>query len=246
MNRIIKYKPKHKSPGSGMWHISSPAYSFAIVDIFTLFFCIFLTFSCPPTVLANDSGKILILGDSISAGYGIPEGKGWVSLLQNQLDKNRLEQNQTTLQIINDSISGDTTAGGLARLPRVLDEVHPDWVVIALGGNDGLRGQSLAAMKSNLSKMILLCHERGAKPLLLGMKLPPNYGKHYIQQFEEVYVNVSVESNTPLLPFFIEGIGGKTHYMQADRIHPNTLAQSIIRDNVWQFLEPIIKPLQQD
>jgi len=246
VNRIIKFKPEHKSPGSRLWHFFSSAYSFATVVNFTLFFCILLTFSFPPTVLANDSGKILILGDSISAGYGIPEGKGWVSLLQKQLDKSRLEQNQTTLQIINDSISGDTTAGGLARLPRALQEIQPEWVLIALGGNDGLRGQSLAAMKSNLSKIILLCHKQGAKPLLLGMKLPPNYGKHYIQQFEQVYVNVSLESNTPLLPFFIDGIGGKTNYMQADRIHPNTLAQGIIRDNVWLFLEPIIKPRQQD
>jgi len=211
-----------------------------------LSFSILLTFLFPSGALANDSGKILILGDSISAGYGIPEGKGWVSLLQKQLDKNRAEQTQGTLQIINNSISGDTTAGGLARLPRALEEIQPKWVVIALGGNDGLRGQSIAAMKSNLSKMILLCHEQGAKPLLLGMKLPPNYGKHYTQQFEQVYVNVSLESNTPLLPFFIEGIGGKTNYMQADRIHPNTLAQSIIRDNVWQFLAPILQLHQQD
>lgn len=194
-----------------------------------------------PSAVANDKADvntnttILILGDSISAGYGIPEGKGWVSLLQKQL-----QIQGKSIQVINNSISGDTTAGGLVRLPRALQDTKPNWVLIALGGNDGLRGQSLQAMEANLTQIISLSRKLGAKPFLLGIKLPPNYGKQYTQQFEQVFEKISVSTNTPLLPFFLEGVGGKTEFMQDDRIHPNTKAQSIIHNNVWQFIAPLI------
>ncbi len=186
---------------------------------------------------ANENSKLLILGDSISAGYGIPEGKGWVTLLQQKFQ----EQGQS-VQIINDSISGDTTAGGLARLPKVLAAIKPSWVLIALGGNDGLRGQSLQAMEANLAQMVLISQQSGAKPFLLGIKLPPNYGKAYTQEFELVFANVSKATNTPLLPFFIDGVGGNTKFMQEDRIHPNIKAQAIIQNNVWQFIAPLMQP----
>lgn len=178
---------------------------------------------------------ILILGDSISAGYGIPEGKGWVSLLQKQL-----QELGKPILVINDSISGDTSSGGLARLAKALQDTKANWVLIALGGNDGLRGQSLQAMETNLTQMISLSRKLGAKPFLLGIKLPPNYGKQYTLQFEQVFEKVSVSTNTPLLPFFLEGVGGHTELMQEDGIHPNIKAQSIIKNNVWQFMAPLI------
>lgn len=183
----------------------------------------------------NESSKLLILGDSISAGYGIPDGKGWVTLLQQKFQ----EQDQP-VQIINDSISGDTTAGGLARLPKVLAAIKPSWVLIALGGNDGLRGQSLQAMEANLTQMVLISRQSGAKPFLLGIKLPPNYGEAYTQEFEQTFTNVSKATNTPLLPFFIDGVGGNAEFMQDDRIHPNTKAQAIIQNNVWRFIAPLM------
>ena len=178
---------------------------------------------------------ILILGDSLSAGYGIPEGKGWVHLLQQ-----KMEEASPLLKVVNDSISGDTTAGGLARLPESLEKLNPDWVVIALGGNDGLRGQSLKAMSQNIAAMIQLSRTQGSRVLLLGMKLPPNYGKQYTERFEQVYEKLSANTNTPLLPFYIDGVGGKPEYMQQDRIHPNTQAQQIIQQNVWRFMKPYV------
>lgn len=183
----------------------------------------------------NAHATILILGDSISAGYGIPEGKGWVSLLQKQL-----QELDKPILVINDSISGDTTSGGLARLPKALQDTRPNWVLIALGGNDGLRGQALQTIEMNLTQMISLSRKLGAKPLLLGIKLPPNYGKQYTQQFEQVFKRVSVSTNTPLLPFFLEGVGGHAELMQDDGIHPNSKAQNIIKNNVWQFIAPLI------
>jgi len=189
-----------------------------------------------PTSALATSDKLLVLGDSLSAGYGIPEGKGWVSLFQQKVNEAELD-----IKIINDSISGDTTAGGLARLQKTLTSINPQWVIIELGGNDGLRGQSLKAMLKNLESMIALCRKSGAQPILIGMKLPPNYGKKYTQRFEQTYLTVAENTQTPLLPFLLEEIGGKEQLMQKDRIHPNTNAQPIITNNVWLFMEPYLR-----
>ena len=220
----------------GLW-----TWRHCLVPFLSLFFLMVFLPQFFPTAQANSTTqergnkKILIVGDSLSAGYGIPQGKGWVSLLQKQI-----ERSHPTLEIVNDSISGDTTAGGLARLDKALTLINPDWVVIALGGNDGLRGQSLKAMSENLTNMIALSREHGSGTLLLGMKLPPNYGKQYILQFEKVYEKVAMKTNTPLLPFYIEGVGGQPGFMQEDRIHPNTQAQGFIQKNVWQFMEAYV------
>ena len=175
----------------------------------------------------------VVLGDSISAGYGIPDGQGWVTLLQGKLDASG-----HTIQMVNESISGDTTAGGLARLPEILERLKPSVVIIELGGNDGLRGLSTRAMEDNLSKMIALSRSKDIRVFLLGMKTPPNYGRKYGDLFESVFTSVSKQHKVRLLPFLLEGVGGFQEHMQDDRIHPNSGAQKMLLDNVWHFLEP--------
>ena len=217
-------------------------YSTISISKLTAITLIIIAFTLPSSPSAASdhlyTGKrVLVLGDSISAGYGIPQGQGWVSLLQIKFD-----QINIPVKVINDSISGDTTSGGLARLPKTLKDTKPDWVIIALGGNDGLRGQPMSIIKENLIQMIHLCKKQGATPFLLGMKLPPNYGQQYTQQFEQIFREVSKSTKTPLLPFFIEGVGGNHKYMQEDRIHPNVEAQKLITNNVWEFIMPFIIP----
>ncbi|MGR3914309.1 MAG: arylesterase [Gammaproteobacteria bacterium] len=178
----------------------------------------------------GDKIKLLIVGDSLSSGYGLPAGKGWVNLLAKRL---------RDVDIVNDSISGDTTAGGAARLPAALRRARPDWVIIELGGNDGLRGGSLAAMKNNLRGMVDAVRAHGAKPVLFGMKLPPNYGLQYTRDFAQVYAQVAAESGAPLLPFFLRGLEDAPHLFQRDRIHPNAAAQPLIERNVREFLREL-------
>ncbi len=189
-----------------------------------------LTLIC---ISCHGAGKttILVVGDSLSSGYGLGAGQDWVELLA--ADLNRRGMN---IEIVNDSISGDTTAGGVARLPSALRRIRPQWVIIELGGNDGLRGSSLSAMRENLLKMVRLTRQQGATPLLLGMRLPPNYGQKYTAEFERVYQRVATTTNTPLLPLFIAGFEGNLAYFQADRIHPNAQAQPVIAQNVRAFL----------
>lgn len=210
-----------------------------IRPLFALFSLI-LTLSMA-TVQASPLGKeqgqgvLLVVGDSLSAGYGIPQGKEWVQLLQQSLD-----QLQSPVRVVNASISGDTTSGGLARLEPLLEREKPDWVLIELGGNDGLRGMSLSAMESNLQAMVDMVKQQGAQPLLAGIKIPPNYGNKYRSRFEQVFVDVSKRNSVPLLPFLLDGVGGVDNLMQADRIHPNTQAQPIIAENVLNFIEPVL------
>lgn len=180
---------------------------------------------------AGEKTTILVVGDSLSAGYGLQSGEGWVELLARDLNHGDMNFN-----IVNDSISGDTTAGGGARLPSALRKIRPDWVIIELGGNDGLRGNSLEAMEQNLLNMVRVTRELGAKPVLLGMKLPPNYGEKYTKGFERVYQRVATTTGTPLLPFFLRGIEDKPALFQPDGIHPNAGAQAIIMQNVQEFL----------
>lgn len=178
---------------------------------------------------------ILIVGDSLSAAYGIPVEKGWVSLLQQRLDTRGYDY-----QIINASISGDTTANARARLPRTLASNEPAVVLLALGGNDGLRGLSLAAMKSNLDSMISSVQETCAQVLLMGVQLPPNYGPRYTEKFQAIYHELARERDVTLLPSLVDGIGTERNLMQPDGIHPNVAAQPLIRDRVWEALVPLL------
>jgi len=181
------------------------------------------------------AGTILIVGDSISAAFGLDTRLGWVALLEQ-----RLRQQGYDDQVINASVSGDTSAGGLARLPALLAEHKPDVVIVELGGNDGLRGQLPAQLKQNLAGMIDQSLEAGAKVLLLGMQLPPNYGARYTTAFARVYSELGEEKKVELLPFFLEGIGGHPELMQADGIHPAVGAQGRLLDNVWPVLKPLL------
>ena len=181
------------------------------------------------------AGTILIVGDSISAGFGLDTRLGWVSLLEQRLIKEGHDD-----KVINASISGDTSAGGLARLPALLAEHKPDVVIVELGGNDGLRGQLPAQLKQNLASMIEASQQAGAKVLLLGMQLPPNYGARYTQAFAAVYGELANEKKVALVPFLLEGVGGKPELMQADRIHPAAGAQGLLLDNVWPVLKPLL------
>jgi acyl-CoA thioesterase-1 len=178
---------------------------------------------------------ILIVGDSLSAAYGIPVEKGWVALLQERLDTRGYRY-----QIINASISGDTTANARARLTPALASHEPAVVLLALGGNDGLRGLSLAAMKSNLDTMISSVQEACAQVLLIGVQLPPNYGPRYTEKFQAIYHELARERDLTLLPSLVDGIGTEQNLMQPDGIHPNATAQPLIRDRVWEALVPLL------
>ncbi len=178
---------------------------------------------------------LLVIGDSLSAAYGIDVSAGWVAQLQH-----RLIQNRMAYKIVNASISGDTTASGLARLSRLLDAHHPQIVVIELGGNDGLRGLSLPEMQHNIKAMIEKAKSRGAKVLLLGVRLPPNYGKTYTERFHQVYEDIARESKVPLVPFILEGIATDRTQMQADGLHPDAQAQSKVLENVWAELQSML------
>lgn len=174
----------------------------------------------------------LVVGDSISAAFGLDTAQGWVALLQKRLD-----QQGRSIQVVNASISGDTSAGGLARLPALLAEHRPALVLIELGGNDGLRGTPLTQLQQNLAGMVAASQASGAQVLLLGMRLPPNYGKRYTEGFAGVYEQLATTHQVPLLPFFLEGVGGVPGLMQADGIHPTADAQPRLLDNLWPLLE---------
>ena len=181
------------------------------------------------------AGTILIVGDSISAAFGLDTRLGWVSLLEQRLKEQGYDD-----QVVNASISGDTSAGGLARLPALLAEHKPDVVIVELGGNDGLRGQLPAQLKQNLAGMIAASQNAGAKVLLLGMQLPPNYGARYTQAFAKVYDELAHEKQVALVPFFLQGVGGNPQLMQADGIHPAADAQGLLLENVWPALKALL------
>ena len=181
------------------------------------------------------AGTILIVGDSISAGFGLDTRLGWVSLLEQRLEREGHDD-----RVVNASISGDTSAGGQARLPALLTEHKPDVVIVELGGNDGLRGQPPAQLQQNLAAMIDAAKTAGAKVLLLGMQLPPNYGPRYTEAFARVYTQLADEKQIALVPFFLEGVGGHPELMQADGLHPAAAAQKRLLDNVWPVLKPLL------
>ena len=178
---------------------------------------------------------ILVFGDSISAGYGLPLEQGWVELL-----RTRLKAQGYGYQVVNASVSGETTAGGLARLPRALELHHPSIVILELGGNDGLRGLPIAQMRTNLTQMTSSSTAGGAKVLLLGMRMPPNYGPEYTKQFAMVFSDLATEKKISLVPFLLTDIALSPALLQADDIHPNAQGQPILLDNVWPALKPLL------
>ena len=194
---------------------------------------LFLTFSY--SIIA-ESKKLLILGDSISAGYGLKESENWVQLLENSLRKSGQE-----LQIINSSISGDTTIGGLSRIESDLEEHKPNYVLVELGGNDALRGYPINKIKSNLLKIIEVSVPAKANPIIMQIRIPPNYGKNYVAAFESIYSEIAEEKNIPILTFLLEKVALNKSLMQLDGIHPNQKAQQIIASQVEQELLSILK-----
>ena len=180
---------------------------------------------------------ILVFGDSISAGYGLARvEQGWVALLQT-----RLREQEYGYQVVNASVSGETTAGGLARLPRALMLHQPKIVILELGGNDGLRALPIEQMRANLVRMIDLSTAAGAKVLLLGMRMPPNYGPDFTEQFRLCYSEVARDKKVPLVPFLLNDIALSPNLMQADGFHPNELGQPQLLANVWPSLKPMLR-----
>ena len=187
----------------------------------------------PYTAFADDSPVILILGDSLSAGFGMDRDQSWVHLLEL-----RLTQSGRSFRILNSSISGDTTQGGLSRLPRLLESYKPELVIIELGGNDGLRGINPGVTRDNMKRMIDHSQQSGARVLLAGIRLPPNYGVAYLEQFESIYADLADEYDTLLVPFFMDGVVFTPGLLQADGIHPNEKGQPVLLENVWKVLGP--------
>ena len=189
--------------------------------------------------MSRSAPVILVLGDSLSAEYGLQRGQGWVSLLTAQMATQKIPA-----QVVNASVSGETTSGGRSRLPSLLQQHQPQVVIIELGGNDALRGLALTQTQDNLLTMSKAAKASGAKVLLLGMQMPPNYGADYAQQFAKVYVQAAHQSQAQLLPFFLKGIGDDPDplkWFQADRIHPNAAAQPQLLKNTWPLLQPLLK-----
>ena len=178
---------------------------------------------------------LLVLGDSLSAAHQMNPAQGWVQLLAQ-----RLAQHSFPYQVVNASISGDTSYDGLNRLPASLQSQQPQIVIIELGANDGLRGLPLQEIRQNLAQMIQLAQDAGAKVLLLGMRLPPNYGPAYTRGFEDIYTSLAKQYNTGLLPFLLEGIATRRELMQTDNLHPKTEAQPMLLNNVWPQLVPLL------
>jgi acyl-CoA thioesterase-1 len=183
--------------------------------------------------LTHANSTILVLGDSLSAEYGITRGAGWVKLLEEQL------QNQASpWSIFNASISGETSSGGLARLPTLLQQKKPGIVLLELGANDALRGLSIEQTEKNLRKMIQISKKSGSKVLLFGIQIPPNYGQDYTNQFKSIYPKLATQESIELLPFFLKDVASQKDYFQTDNIHPNEKAQMQLFKNVWDAMTP--------
>lgn len=187
------------------------------------------------TAGANGSA-IVVLGDSLSSGYGLNGAASWVTLLEHRLSDEGYEYD-----VVNASIAGDTSAGGLSRLPRLLELHKPAIVVLELGGNDGLRGQPVGNLRANLERMIELAQAGGARVMLAGIRIPPNYGPVYTTQFAELYPALAEKYEIPLVGFLMEGVALHAHLMQADRIHPNADGQPIMLENVWSVLRGLLR-----
>ena len=179
---------------------------------------------------------VMVFGDSLSAAYGLATSQGWVSLLGERVEREKL-----AWRVVNASVSGETTAGGLRRLPDDLRRHRPALVVIALGANDGLRGQPVAAARANLEEMIRLARAARAEPVLVGLMIPPNYGIDYAREFRELYPQLAKKARVALVPFLLGGIAERRDLFQADQLHPSAAAQPLILDNVWPTLEPLLR-----
>lgn len=201
----------------------------------TVFSIVLLFFVGLAPLHAGATARILVLGDSLSAAYGIDRQQGWVALLQQ-----RLQSRGYDYEVINASITGDTTRGGLSRLPAALEREHPAVLIIALGGNDGLRGFAPQQTAENLRTMIRQGRATGASVLLLGIKVPANYGKAFGEKFHRIFLDLAQDEKVALVPFFLEGVAETRELMQADGIHPGVAAQPRILDNVWAGLAPLL------
>jgi len=187
-------------------------------------------------VLAAATPVVMIFGDSLSAEYGLPQGSGWVALLERRLLAEKLAS-----KVVNASISGETTLGGRNRIEAELARHTPQVVVIVLGGNDGLRGVAIDTTRANLEHMVAAARKAGARPLLVGVRLPPNYGRTFSEKFRLLYVEVARKTKTPLVPFILEPFAEKRDFFQADGIHPTVAAQPLILDTVWPELHNVLK-----
>lgn len=202
-----------------------------------IFSALFVALLCLNASNAHSAPKtILVLGDSLSAEYGLARGTGWVALLEKRLDAKKL-----SARVINASISGETSSGGKARLSALLEIHRPDIVIIELGGNDALRGLDLSASEQNFRDMLKMTQESKAKPLLVAMQIPPNYGKAYTEKFFSMYAKLAKESKSALVPFFLKGVADKPQLFQADRIHLTAEAHPTMMENVWGPLQPLLK-----
>lgn len=197
--------------------------------------------ACIVLTLAIHAGQaapaptILVLGDSLSAAYGIRLEQGWVSLLQD-----RLKAKGYGHRVVNASSSGETTGGALARLPRALEKHRPAIVIVELGGNDGLRGLPITEIRANFESLIRLSRGSGAHVLLIGMRIPPNYGPRYAEGFARMYVELAKKYKVPLVPFFMEKVALRSDLMQSDGLHPTAAAQPLLLDTVWPALRPLL------
>jgi acyl-CoA thioesterase-1 len=190
---------------------------------------------CPPAVQAAEK-TILVFGDSLSAGYGLAISHGWVALLEEKLKRERSDYS-----VANASVSGETSAGGRSRIQAALERHRPSVVIVELGGNDALRGLPLAQMKSNLAAIVERSKKSGARVLLVGMKMPPNFGADYMAAFEKTFDDVASGQRVALVPFMLEGFAQELDYFQPDRIHPNERAQPLILQTIWPKLAPLLK-----
>jgi acyl-CoA thioesterase-1 len=186
---------------------------------------------------ARENATILVMGDSISAAYGIQRDEGWVNLLSTAL-----LQSEHAYKVVNASISGETTSGGLARLPQALDTHDPEVVLIELGGNDGLRGYPTETIQANLRGMVDLAREQNRAVVLIGMQIPPNYGPRYTRAFFDMYAQIAAETEVTLVPFFLEHVALEPGLMQDDGIHPTADAQPLLLETLWAYLEPLLEP----
>lgn len=196
------------------------------------FLCIVLGCSAA----AHAAGPLLVLGDSLSAAHNIPQQAGWVALLEHRLN----QRGTPAPKVINASISGETSAGALARLPALLAQYKPSLVLVELGGNDGLRGLPPAELAANLDAIIRASRDADAKVLLLGIDLPPNYGRAYRDRFRAVYSDLAKKHRVPLLPFLLDGVALQPGLMQEDGVHPTAAGQPRVLDNVWELLQPML------
>jgi acyl-CoA thioesterase I len=188
-------------------------------------------------VQANEAPTILLFGDSLSAGYGVDVDQSWATLLQTRLAEQGYEH-----RVVNASISGETTAGGVARIESALERFSPELVILELGANDGLRGFPTAGIKANLSRIVNIAEDAGAEVVLLGIRIPTNYGARYTEAFDSIYRQVAEEEDVPMIEFFMEGIALNDELLQDDRIHPNDAAQPLLLDNAWPIINQALEP----